>query len=102
MEQLKKAFYAFIGFGDLAAEKSRSAFERARTFGKNGPQETAEAFDGLATRGEHAIGRIQRSRPAKRAVDGTKQATRQLKGAFTSIRKAVGLEETKATARKAS
>jgi hypothetical protein len=37
--------------------------------------------------------KVSRSTPAKQAIAGTKQATRQLKGAATSLRKAVGREE---------
>jgi hypothetical protein len=93
METLKKAFYATIGSGELAAEKGREVLDRARTLATDDRPDLRGAFEDLAKRGERVVNRIQRSKPAKRAADGTKQATRQVKGAITSIQKAVGAKE---------
>lgn len=95
--ELKKAPYAFLGTGQLAVEKAQVLAGKARTM-RNGPS-VAKAYDDLARRGEKVVNRVQRSAPAKRAAEGTRQATRQLKGAVTSIRKAVGLEERSRTSR---
>jgi hypothetical protein len=97
--EFKKAPFAVIGTADLAVEKARTLVDRARRIG--GP-EIVGFYEGLADRGESLVERLQRSKPAKRAVDGTKQASRQLKGAATSVRKAMGLEQQKASSRKAS
>lgn len=99
MDRLKKAPYAILGTGDFVAERARSLFDRARSVG--GP-EVVGVYEGLADRGEALAKRLQRSSPAKRVMAGTKQASRQLKGAATSIRKAVGMEEQKRPSRKAS
>jgi hypothetical protein len=99
MDRLKKAPYAILGTGDFVAERARVLFDRARSIG--GP-EFVGVYEGLADRGETLVKRIQRSGPAKRALAGTKQASRQLKGAATSVRKALGMEEQKRPARKAS
>jgi hypothetical protein len=99
MDRLRKAPFAIIGTGDFVAERAKGLFERARSIG--GP-EVVGVYEGLADRGEALVKRLQRSGPAKRAAAGTKQATRQLKGAATSVRKALGMEEQKRSSRKAS
>lgn len=97
MERLKKAPYAILGTGDFAAERAKTLLDKARSIG--GP-EIVGVYEGLADRGQALMKRLQRSRPAKRAVEGTKQASRRLKGAATSLRKA--LEEQTRPTRKAS
>lgn len=99
MERLKKAPYAILGTGDLAAERAKTLFDKARSIGA---PEIVGVFEGLADRGQALTKKLQRSRPAKRAVEGTKQASRQLKGAATSLRKALGMEEQSRSTRKAS
>jgi len=101
MDQLKKAPYAILGTGDVAVEKAKDLFGKARAVKIGGP-EIVGVYEGLADRGQTLAKKLQRSRPAKRAVEGTKQASRQLKGAATSIRKALGFEEQKRSTRKAS
>ncbi len=101
MEQLKKAPFAILGTGDLAVEKAKDLVGKARSVKVGGP-EIAGVYEGLADRGQAMVKKLQRSKPAKRAVDGTRQASRQLKGAATSIRKALGFEEEKPATRKAS
>lgn len=90
MERLKKAPYAILGTGDIAAERAKAMFDNARSVGA---PEIVGLYEGLADRGQALLKRLERSKPAKRAVVGTKQATRQLKGAATSVRKALGMEE---------
>ncbi len=99
MDTLKKAPYAVIGVGDLAAQKAVGLYGKATRWRRKARRtDVIEVYSGLAGRGESLVKRIQRSKPAKRAAEGSRQATRQLKGAVTSVRKAVGLEErTKAT-----
>lgn len=100
MERLKKAPYAILGTGDIAVERAKAMFDKARSVG---PPEIAGVYEGLADRGQALLKRLERTKPAKRAVAGTKQATRQLKGAATSVRKALGMEEEqKRSTRKAS
>jgi hypothetical protein len=104
MDQWKKAPYAVLGTGELAIEKAAELYGKASSISRKARRtDVGQLYDGLAGRGQSLIKRIQRSKPAKRAVEGTKQATRQFKGAVTSIRKAVGWEEQKGTtSRKAS
>jgi hypothetical protein len=104
MDQWKKAPYAVLGTGDLAIEKAAELYGKASSIGRKARRtDVGQLFDGLSGRGEALVKRVQRSKTAKRAVDGTKQATRQVKGAVTSIRKAVGWEEqNKTSSRKAS
>jgi hypothetical protein len=98
---LKKAPYAALGTGQLAFEKGQALVGKARYLRGRSRKDVDHTYDDLARRGERVVNRIQRSKPARRAAEGTKQATRQLKGAATSIRKALGLEERGRT-RKAS
>jgi hypothetical protein len=103
MEQLKKAPYAILGTGDLAMQKAKGLFGKAVSLATNDRPDVTRVYGDLADRGAGVVKRVQRSKPAKRAVEGTKQASRQLKGAATSIRKALGFEEQqKRTTRKAS
>lgn len=104
MDQWKKAPYAVLGTGDLAIEKATELYGKASSIGRKARgTDAGKVYDGLAGRGEALVKRIQRSKTARRAVDGGKQASRQLKGAVTSVRKAVGLEEQKkGSTRKAS
>lgn len=102
MQQVKKAYYAVLGTGDLAVEKSLGLVERAKGVRKIGGDDVSEAYTHLAKRGERVIRKVTRSKPAKRAAEGTRQASRQLKGAATSVRKALGIEEQKNSTRKAS
>jgi hypothetical protein len=102
MQQVKKAYYAVLGTGDLAVEKSLGLVDRAKVVRKIGGDDVSEAYTDLAKRGERVIKKVTRSKPAKRAAEGTRQASRQLKGAVTSVRKALGFEEQKTSTRKAS
>jgi hypothetical protein len=96
MDQWKKAPYVVLGTGELAVEKATELYGKAYTISRRARRtDMAQMYDGLAGRGQSLVKRIQRSKTAKRAVEGTKQATRQFKGAATSIRKAVGMEEQK-------
>ena len=101
MNTVKKAPYAIVGTGDAAVEKVKSLIDRARSPRR---PNIGQTYSELADRGQNLVKRISRSKPAKRAAEGTRQATRQLKGAMTSVRKAAGVEEPKrkTTTRKAS
>ena len=92
IEQMRKAGFVVIGLGDLTAEKVKEIVDRARKV-KVGREEIETAVGDLGTRGSKIVTKVTRSKPAKQAVEGTKQATRQLKGAATSLRKAVDLQE---------
>lgn len=95
MNQLTKIAYAVVGAGDLAAEKTRALMERARTLPTDGRKDAEVAYGDLAKRGERTYKKVARSKPAERAQAQAKQAAKQLKGAVTSLRKAVGEEPQK-------
>jgi hypothetical protein len=59
-------------------------------------------YDEAAKRGEKLTTKVKRSQPGKRLVENAKQAQRQIKGAATSVRKAVKVEEPKTSTKKAS
>jgi hypothetical protein len=102
--QWQKAPYVVLGTGELAVEKAAEMYGKAFSIGQKARRtDVGQVYDGLADRGEALVRRLRRSKTAKRAVAGTKQATRQVKGAVTSVRKAVGWEEQKkSSSRKAS
>jgi hypothetical protein len=102
METIKKAPYAILGTGDLAVEKAKGLFGKAVSLTTNDRPDMARVYGDLAVRGARVVKRVRRSKPARRAVEGTKQASRQLKGAATSIRKAIGVDEQPKRTRKAS
>jgi hypothetical protein len=89
-DQLKRAGYAVVGSYELVYDKAKALATKAT---KTGRKDLESLYGDLAKRGENVVKQISRSKPAKRAVEGTKQATRQLKGAATSVKKVVGLEE---------
>lgn len=95
MNELKKAFQAVVGSGDLALEKSKAWIGGAR-------QSSVRNYEDLAGRGEKVLNRVSRAKPVQRVAEGTKQASRQLKGAYTSMRKALGAQPAQKPARKAS
>jgi hypothetical protein len=99
--ELKKAPYAALGTSQSAFEKVQALVDRARSVRGPSSKDVGKAYDDLARRGEQLLNRVQRSKPARRASEGTRQASRQLKGAATSLRKALGLEDRRTT-RKAS
>jgi hypothetical protein len=93
-DQWMKAPYAILGAGEAAVEKTAQFYAKASTLGRKVRRtDIGELYKGLASRGEAMVKRIQRSKPAQRAAEGSKEATRQLKGAVTSVRKAVGMED---------
>lgn len=103
MVEIKRAGYAILGVGDFAAEKAKEAFDNTRSRTKSLTKisrKDIESFYGdLSKRGHNQWMKVSRTKAAKQAVEGTKQATRQLKGAATSLKKAVGFEEEKPKAK---
>jgi siroheme synthase (precorrin-2 oxidase/ferrochelatase) len=91
--ELKRVGYVLIGTGDLAAEKAKNLLERTKSVTKVSRKDIESFYGDLSKRGHNTWMKVSRSTPAKQAIAGTKQATRQLKGAATSLRKAVGREE---------
>ncbi len=104
MADMRKALYAVLGTGQLAVEKAKGLFKRARSFVKTQRKDSAKNYRDLVRRGERIIGSIRRSEPVKRATAQTKAAQRQAKAAATSIRKAVraDVEAVEASAKKVS
>jgi hypothetical protein len=90
VQGIKRAGYAILGGYELAYERARELTTRAR---KTGRKDLEGFYGDLTNRGERLVRKATRSKPAKRAAEGTRQASKQLKGATTSLKKAVGLEE---------
>jgi hypothetical protein len=100
--EIKRAGYAILGVGDFALEKAKGVLgatkTRTKALTKISRKDLESFYGDLSKRGHNQWMKVSRTKAAKQAVEGTKQATRQLKGAATSLRKAVGLEEQKAKA----
>lgn len=99
--------YATVGLGDAAVEVCRTLPERVkdapvqiRSLSTSAPQRirgayrsaldlTGTALAAYATRGRKVLDAIEGQAATKRALDQTKVARSQIKGATTSVRKAV-------------
>jgi hypothetical protein len=94
--------YAPLGAGQLLVEKSKEFGTKARKAAQDGLQAATRSYREMAERGEKLVSGIRRSAYTQRAVDQTKTASRQVKAAATSIRKAAGTtaEATKAATKK--
>ncbi len=82
--------YAVLGAGDLLVE-------RAKELGRTSAKLATGMYGELVNRGERVATGIKKSQPGKRLAENAKQAQRQLKGAATSVRKALGNEPSGAT-----
>jgi hypothetical protein len=94
--------YAPLGAGQLLIEKTRELTGKAWRGARGGVETVTRTYRDLADRGEKLASGIVRSAYTRRAVDQSKVATRQVKAAATSVRKAVGTtaEATRAAAKK--
>ena len=100
----RKPFYAVMGAGEAAIETGKALVNRARgvkpeqvrqslsTSADTSRRWITKRYASWAKRVERLTTQIRKSAPAKRAAAQTKQARRQVKGAATSIRKAVGAQ----------
>lgn len=81
MANAQDVLYAVVGAGDLAVDKVRSAkVDRAST---------SKLYEDLVKRGRTLSNRIKASGPTKQAIAQTKTARAQVRGAATSVTKAV-------------
>lgn len=94
--------YAPLGATQVAIEKSRELTGMAWKAMQGSLETLNRTYRDLADRGEKVAKSIQRSAYTRRAIEQSKVASRQVKAAATSVRKAVdsGTEATKAAARK--
>ena len=94
--------YAPLGAGQLLIERSRKLSGAAWHLWQSGARTISERYREMAERGEKLVSSIQRSAYTQRAVDQTRTASRQVKGAATSVRKAVDstAQATRAAAKK--
>ena len=80
--------YAVLGAGELVVE-------RAKTWGRLGTEAARSTYADLVRRGEKVSAGLKKTQPRKRVIENAKQAQRQIKGAVTSVRKALGVEDQK-------
>lgn len=88
MEQLKKLGFAVVGAGELAVQSAKDFGSQAQSFAGKSRRQAVAQYKGLSRRGERIVSKVRRSGPAQQAINGTKQARKQLKGAVTGLRKA--------------
>jgi hypothetical protein len=94
--------YAPLGAGQLLIEKTRKLSGKAWQLWQSGVDAVSATYREMAERGEKLAAGIRRSAYTQRAVDQTSTASRQVKAAATSVRKAVGTtaQATRAAAKK--
>lgn len=88
--------YALVGGGEFLVERSRELAGKASSLADARRKDAVKLYDDLAVRGQRLVGKLGKSQPAKRVSGNAKQAQRQIKGAVTSVRKALRMEEQKA------
>ena len=97
-----KYLYAVLGTSELMLEKAKELGQTAGRVADQRRKDLVKFYDEAAKRGEKLTGKVKSSQPGKRLVENAKQAQRQIKGAATSVRKAVKVEEPKTSTKKAS
>ena len=101
-----KYLYAVVGSGEFLLEKGKELGQRTLSIADARRKDTVSLYEDLAKRGERIVGGLKDAKPVEKLTEGTKQAQKQLKGAVTSVRKALGMVEektpAKTTTRKAS
>ncbi len=101
-----KYVYAVVGSGEFLLEKGKELGQKTITIADARRKDAVKLYGDLANRGERIVGGLKDAKPVEKLTEGTKQAQQQLKGAVTSVRKALGMVEEKtsagATAKKAS
>ena len=80
--QPQDVLYAFVGLGDLAAEKVKS-------ISVPDVKSTTKLYNDSVKRGRGLWTKIRNSAPTKQAVTQTKTARTQVKAAATSVTKAI-------------
>lgn len=84
---LREAGYAALGVGDATVALVRAA-GRAPARAKDLPRTLERTFWTLSDRGRQLSGRIEREPEVQAAADAARSATRRVKAAGTSVRKA--------------
>jgi hypothetical protein len=84
----KKAFYAYLGAGQFAADKAKELSGKAVHLANSRREAAVKLYEDLATRGEKIATSIRKSTYTKRALEQVKTARTQIKSARTSVRRA--------------
>jgi ElaB/YqjD/DUF883 family membrane-anchored ribosome-binding protein len=104
MTDAKKGLYAVLGSGDLAIDRTKQLVERIQGYLRDSRGRVGSGYRDLVRRGERTVASVNRTPAVKRAKDQTKTARSRVKGAATSVRKALGanVEAVQTAAKKVS
>ena len=84
MAKAHEVLYALVGAGDFTVQKVR---DLSRIDAKS----SQEVYEDFVKRGKSLSTKVRNSAPTKRAIEQTKTAQSQVKGAATSVGKAIKL-----------
>lgn len=90
MAEAKKALYAALGTGSFVVDRSKRFGQRVQGYASDYRKWATRNYRDLVKRGERITTSVKRSAAVQRAQDQTKTAQAQVKGAVTSVRKALG------------
>ena len=104
MAEAKNALYAALGSGSFVVDRTKRFGERVTGYASDYRKWAERNYRDLVKRGEKITTSIKRSAAVKRAQEQTKTAQSQVKGAVTSVRKALGanVEAAQTAAKKVS
>ncbi len=89
MADAKKALYAVLGSGQVVIDRVKGLWQAYYDFLAKRRKQAEKNYREYAKRGEKIVTSIRRSAPVKRASEQTRTARSRVKGAATSVRKAV-------------
>jgi len=104
MADAKKPLYAALGTGSFVIDRTKQLGSRISDYANDYRKWVSNNYRDLVKRGEKITTSINRSASVKRAGEQTKQAQARVKGAVTSVRKALGanVEAVQTAAKKVS
>lgn len=91
MKRAALDYYVYVPLGatQLLVENTKRLYGSAWDMISNGRQTASKTYRDLAERGERIASSVKRSAYTQRAMDQSKTARAQVKGAATSVRKAL-------------
>jgi len=104
MAEAKNALYAALGTGSFVADRTKRFGDRVQSYASDYRKWVSNNYRDLVKRGQRITTSIKRSAAVNRAQEQTKQAQTRVKGAVTSVRKALGanVEAVQTAAKKVS
>jgi hypothetical protein len=104
MAEARNALYATLGTGSFAVDRTKRAAKRVQGYANDYRKWAMSNYRDLVKRGERITRSVRQSGAVKRAKSQTDTAQAKVKGAVTSVRKALGanVEAVQVAAKKVS